>query len=177
MPRKFLRTALGALILAAACNPAGEVSPPPTTTTTTTVPLTADQAAVEFNSCLSEQGLVVPDIPVDDHGRPDLSELADVPGQNPALWSAALSNCAAVIVANGALDLSSEPELAEAVRTRLAAFSACMRTQGVEAFPDPPEDFDGKSVPFPPEAIPVGDPELAAAAEACALSMDAEPSG
>ena len=137
----------------------------------------SDQAAVEFNSCLSEQGLVVPDIPVDDHGRPDLSELADVPGQSPALWRAALSNCAAVMVANGALDLSSEPELAEAVRTRLAAFSACMRTQGVEAFPDPPEDFDGTSVPFPPEAIPVGDPDLATAAEACTLSMNAEPSG
>ena len=60
-----------------------------------------------------------------------------------------MTACAAVIVANGALDLSADPELAEAVRTRLVAFSACMRSQGVEGFPDPPADFDGTTPPFP----------------------------
>ena len=152
-----------------------EVSPVTTAITTTTVPLTATEAVAEFNSCMGDQGLVVPEVTVDDDGRPDLSALADVPDQNPEAWGAALSSCAAVIVANGALDLSSKPELAEAVRTRLAAYSTCMRSQGVEAFPDPPDDFDGTTAPFPNEAIPAGDPELATAAEACALSVDAGP--
>ena len=93
MPRKLLRTALGALILAAACNTAGKVSRrPPATTTTTTVPLTANQAAAEFNSCLGEQGLVVPDIPVDDARAARPVRVGRVSGQNPAGWRAALSS-------------------------------------------------------------------------------------
>ena len=174
MARKLLRTALAALVMAA-CSPGVEVSPvtTTTTTTTTTVPPTATEAAAEFNSCLGDHGLVVPDIPVDDGGRPDLSALAGMSDQNPEAWRAALSACAGVIVTNGALDLSSSPELAEAVRSRLVAFSTCMRSQGVDAFPDPSGDFDGTTVPFPLEAIPAGDPELATAAEACALSVGA----
>ena len=179
MPPKLLRSALvrttlGALVLAVACSPGVEVIPVTTTTTTTTqVPLSPTEAADEFKACLDDQGLAVPEIPVDDAGRPDLSALAEMSDQNPDAWRAALSACAAVIVTNGALDLSSNPELAEAVRSRLVAFSTCMRSQGVEAFPDPPEDFDGTTVPFPLEVIPAGDPELAIAAEACALSVGA----
>ena len=148
-----------------------------TTTTTTTVPLSPVEAADEFNSCLGDQGLALPDIPVDDGGRPDLSALAELSDQNPEAWRAALSTCAGVIVTYGALDLSSNPELAAAVRSLLFVFSTCMRSQGVDDFPDPSEDFDGTSVPFPLEGIPAGDPELAAAAEACALSVGAGTTG
>jgi hypothetical protein len=81
-----------------------------------------------------------------------------------------------VIVANGALDLSADPELAEAVKAQLLAFSACMRSQGVEGFPDPPPDFDGTTPPFPLAAIPSGDPEFGAAVDACALAVGAAPS-
>lgn len=179
MPRKLLKLALGATVLAAACSPRAEVSPVTTTTTstTTTVSLSPTEAADEFDSCLGDQGLVVSEIPVDEDGRPDLSALAEMSDQNPEAWRAALSACAVVIVTNGALELSSNPELAEAVRSQLVAFSTCMRSQGVEAFPDPAEGFDGTTVPFPPEMIPIGDPELATAAEGCALSVGAGPTG
>ena len=46
-----------------------------------------------------------------------------------------------------ALDLGAAPELAAAVRAELLAFSACMRSQGVEGFPDPAADFDGVKPP------------------------------
>ena len=166
------RWSLAALVMAtASCNAAAQL-PPATTipTTTTTVPLTPAEAAAEFHSCLTQQGLTVPDVPLDDQGRPDLSALADASAQNSAQWHEALTACAAVIVANGALDLSADPALAEAVRTRLMAFSACMRSQGVESFPDPPADFDGTSPPFLLSAIPVADPELAPAIEACVVA-------
>ena len=125
-----------------------------------------------FRSCLTDQGLIIPEIPLDEKGRPDLSALADATRQDPNVWQEALTNCAAVVVADGALDLSAEPELAEAVRGRLLAFSACMRSQGVEDFPDPPPNFDGNAPPFPVSAIPGADPELANAAEACSSRVE-----
>jgi hypothetical protein len=177
MSSKSIRPAVIALVLAAvACNQSGQ-TPSVTTvaTTTTTRPLTAEQAAGEFRSCLSDRGLNVPDLPLDQAGRPDLSALADSVDQSSEEWREALTACAAVIVANGSLDLSAVPELADAVRAQLLAFSACMRSQGVEGFPDPPADFDGTVPPFPFAAIPSDDPELAAAAEACALAVGGAP--
>lgn len=179
MQWKSLGPALGALVLVTvACNLGNEL-PSVTTvaTTTTTAPLTAEQAATEFHSCLTDQGLVLPAFPTDDNGRPDLSALTEAVDQNSAEWRDALAACATVIVSNGALDLSADPELAEAVTTRLMVFSTCMRSQGVEAFPDPPADFDGTTPPYPLTAIPASDPEFTTAAEACALTVGAGPSG
>lgn len=175
MQSKTTRPVLVALVLSAvACN-LGPATPPVTTiATTTTMPLTSEQAAAAFQSCLADHGFNVPDLPLDDAGRPDLSALADSVDQNSVEWRDALTSCVAVIVANGALDLSAVPELAEAVRAELLAFSACMRSQGVEAFPDPPADFDGTTPPFPLDSIPSDDPELGTAAEACALTVGAE---
>ena len=144
-------------------------TPVPSTTTT---PLTREEAVFLFHSCLTDQGLIVPEIPVDENGRPDLSALADATRQDPDVWQEALTNCAAVVVANGVLDLSADPRLAEAVRGRLLAFSACMRSRGVEDFPDPPPDFDGTAPPFPVSAVPVSDPDLSKAAEACASTVE-----
>ena len=179
MHSKSIRPGMVAFVLATlACNPSGQ-TPSATTvaTTTTTAPLTAEEAAAEFHSCLNDRGLNVPDLPLDENGRPDLSALANTIDQSSEDWRAGLTACAAVIVANGSLDLSAVPELAEGVRVQLLAYSACMRSQGVEAFPDPPADFDGTLPPFPLAAIPSDDPELGAAAEACALAVGAEPAG
>lgn len=176
MQSKTTRPVLVALVLAAvACN-LSSATPSVTTIapTTTTVPLTAQQAAIAFHSCLADHGFNVPDLPFDDAGRPDLSALADSVDQSSADWRDALTSCAAVIVSNGALDLSAVPELAESVRAQLLAFSACMRSQGVEGFPDPPADFDGTTAPYPLDSIPSDDPELGTAAGACALTVGAE---
>ena len=169
------------LLTPVACTAAGL---PATTTlpassslaTTTTIALTPEQAAGEFQACLIDRGLTVPQISLDSNGRPDLSALADATRQGSAEWQEALTACAAVIVANGVLDLSAEPDLAEVVRRGLTAFSACMRSQGVEDFPDPPADFDGTSPPFPISTLPVTDPELGTAAETCAATIGSETS-
>ena len=177
MQSKATRPVLVALVLAAvACNVSPE--PPVITTsasTTTTVPLTAQQAVVVFQSCLADRGFNVPNLPFDDAGRPDLSVLADLGDQHSPEWREALASCAAVIVANGALDLGAVPDLAAAVRAELLAFSACMRSQGVEDFPDPAPDFDGTTPPFPLDSIPSDDPDLKTAAEACALTVGEVP--
>lgn len=168
---------MGALVLlTVSCSPSAE--PPPVSTATTSTaaaPLTAEQAVAEFQSCLADQGLIVPDLPLDEGGRPDLSALADSVDKNSIEWRDAMTACAGVMASNGALDLSGNPELAEAVRARLVAFSTCMRSQGVEAFPDPPADFDGTTPPFPLSRIPMADPDLGSAAEACVPAVGASP--
>jgi hypothetical protein len=177
MRSKLTRPVLVALVLAAvACNLSPE--PPVITTsapTTTTVPLTAREAVVGFQSCLDDRGFSVPSLPLDGAGRPDLSALADLVDQSSPEWREALATCAAVIVANGALDLAGVPDLAEAVRAELLAFSACMRSQGVEDFPDPAPDFDGTRPPFAVDSIPSDDPELGTAAENCAPTVGEVP--
>ena len=182
MQSKSTRPVLVALVLVAfvlagvACNLSPETPSVTTSTpTTTTVPLTAQQAVVAFQSCLNDRGFAVPEVPLDDGGRPDLSLLADSIDQSSEEWREALASCAAVIVANGALDLAAVPDLAEAVRAQLLAFSACMRSQGVEGFPDPAPDFDGTTPPFPLDSVPSDDPELGPAAEACGLIVGTEP--
>jgi hypothetical protein len=144
-------------------------------TTTTTTPLTPDQVVVAFQDCLANHGVIVADLPLDEHGRPDLSVLADAIDPNSVAWKDALTVCSAVITANGGLGLAGEPDLSDAVMNHLVAFSACMRSEGVEDFPDPPADFDGTSPPFPISAIPVGDPDLGPAAETCAGAVEDRP--
>ena len=159
-----------------ACTPVA-VSPSETSvaTTTMTAPLTAEEAVAAFQGCLAEQGVIVADLPLDENGRPDLSVVADAIDPNSVGWKDALTLCAPVITANGGLELGGEPELFEAVVNQLIAFSACMRSEGVEDFPDPPPDFDGTTPPFPISAIPVGDPDLGPATEACAGAVESRP--
>lgn len=168
---------LVALVLAgAACNVTPE-APVITTSapTTTPVPMTSQEAVGVFRSCLVDRGFNVPDLPLDGAGRPDLSALADLVDPGSPEWQEALASCAAVIVGNGALDLGGVPDLAEAVKAELLAFSNCMRTQGVEGFPDPAPGFDGTGPPFPLESIPADDPQLGTAAEICARTVGEVP--
>jgi len=173
MQSKLTRPVLVALFVAAAACSVSPESPVVATSaaTTTTVPLTAQEAVALFHSCLADRGFSLPNIPLDDAGRPDLSGLGNQVDQSSPAWREALASCAALIVTHGALDLAGVPELAEAVRAELQAFSACMRSQGVEGFPDPAPDFDGVKPPFPLESIPADDPELGTAAENCALAV------
>lgn len=143
--------------------------------TTTTVPLTPQESVEVFRSCLIDLGFSVPDLPLDGAGRPDLSALANLVDAGSPAWQDALASCAAVLVGSGALDLGGVPDLAEAVVADLQAFSICMRSQGVEGFPDPAPGFDGIGPPFPLESIPADDPQLGAAAEVCAQTVGEVP--
>jgi hypothetical protein len=172
------RLALPWFLLLVACTtgpqPAASTSVP---TTTTTVPATPQGAATSFQACLTGRGFDVPEIPLDDDGRPDLSVLGPSIDQTSSEWRSAISACAGDLTQSGALDLSDQPELAAAVTAELRTFSTCMRSQGVEEFPDPRPDFDGSTPPYPLADIPITDPDLAPAIEACASVVGTNPLG
>ena len=168
---------LVALVLSGvACNVTPE-APLITTSasTTTTVPLTSQESVDVFRSCLIDRGFSVPDLPLDGAGRPDLSTLANLVEAGSPEWQEALASCAAALVGSGALDLGGVPDLAKAVAAELLAFSTCMRSQGVEGFPDPAPGFDGTGPPFPLQSIPADDPQLGAAAEVCVQTVGKVP--
>ena len=82
----------------------------------------------------------------------------------------ALAICSASLN-TGALDLGAEDELREEINEELREFSRCMRANGVTDFPDPVPGFTGVGAPYSVAEIPYGDPNLAAAAQACRASV------
>ncbi len=170
--------------LVAACTSAGRPRQTPDTTTTvastTSVTLSGEEAAAEFAACLEERGVVVPDLPTDEGSgagrpRPDLGGLATSNDPASAGFRAALNDCAPLLVSNGVLLLAGYPELAAAVKHQLGLFSECMRDQGVEEFPDPDSAFDGTGPPFLAAAVPLADPDLAAAIDYCSTRLGLAP--
>jgi hypothetical protein len=143
-------------------------------TTTTIVVLSIEEAIAEFQVCLSGHGIEAV-VPLGDDGRPDLTALGLALGQNLPELREALADCAVLLASSGALDLNGEPVLREAVRTQLTNFSTCMRSQGVEEFPDPEAQFDGTAVPYPVIDLPINDPEFGSAIDACAAAVGVDP--
>lgn len=173
MRRSF---ALVAILLVSACTGrTTTITSAATTVTTavTTTTLAMDQALSEFRACLEGQGVVVPDLPLSESGRPDLGPLAIANDPSSAGFRSALADCATILAANGILDLGDDTELKAEVRRQLERFAVCMRDSGVEGFPDPVEGFDGQGVPFP--VIPMTDPELGRAIDICSTALGIAP--
>ncbi len=161
------------LLLPACTGPTTATTLAPTTTVATTTTLVVEEAVAAFRSCLESRDVVVPDLPIDEAGRPDLGPLATANDISTNAFRTALSDCATILAANGVLDANSSAELAEEVRQQLRRFSECMREAGVEEFPDPVDGFAGQGLPFP--SIPIADPELAAAIETCSTALGFAP--
>ncbi len=139
----------------------------PTTTTTATVTLGPEAATVEFTACMRDQGIEVPDIRLDDQGRPMLDDAFAAADPSSLELRGALATCASILTQSGALDLSTDPELQALIVEQLKVFSECMRDEGVTEFPDPSPGFDGTGSPFPLERIPLTDPAFQDAVIAC----------
>lgn len=160
-------------LLAAACapTPAGPSPTDPLPTTTTTVPPTTTTVDIQttvhsLEACLAEQGFPVEPILIDSSGRPLVEPLlADLSLTDPAAVEA-LGECAHHL-SGGALDLSGEPLLRARVVGLLQEFAECMRSLGVDEFPDPVADFAGVGSPYPADQVPYDHPGLSAAGEAC----------
>jgi hypothetical protein len=165
-------------VVVAACIAGPAVTEVATTTTvpttTTIVVLSIEEAIAQFQVCLSGHGIDVI-VPLGDDGRPDLTALGLTLGENLSELREALADCAALLAMSGALDLNGEPVLREAVRAQLTNFSVCMRSQGVEEFPDPEAQFDGTAVPYPIISLPITDPEFGSAIDACAATVGVDP--
>jgi hypothetical protein len=168
--------ALVAILLVSACTGrTTTITSAATTVTTavTTTTLAMDQALSEFRACLEDQGVVVPDLPLSESGRPDLGPLAIANDASSGGFRSALADCATILAANGILDLGDDAELKAEVRRQLERFAVCMRDSGVEGFPDPVEGFAGQGVPFP--VIPMTDPELGRAIDTCSTALGIAP--
>lgn len=158
--------------VAAACIQAPASSPTLPTTPTTTIPSTTTTTVVpvnavdDFQFCLAEGGIEVGEVVLDAFGRPRLDlALADVDLTDPTN-SELVATCSSVL-SFGALDLSDTPLLRSQVVEILAAFSVCVRSQGVDGFPDPVPGFNGIGGPYPLAEIPYGDPDFQTALTIC----------
>ncbi|HUO45521.1 MAG TPA: hypothetical protein VM470_01675 [Acidimicrobiia bacterium] len=173
MPRRLVLVLLGIV----ACTGPGSVTTIPTTAVppTTNTTLTPQLAIADFSTCMEERGVVVPDLPIGENGRPDLGGLAIANDVSTSGFRAALNDCSPILAAAGLLDLTGQPELAAAVYRQLQRFAECMRGAGVEGFPDPSPDFAGGEPPFPLETLPRTDPELAGAVELCSTELGIAP--
>ena len=139
----------------------------PSTTTTAAVTLGPEAATVEFTACMRDQGIEIPDIRLDDQGRPMLDDAFAAADPSSLELRGALATCASILTQSGALDLSTDPELQALIVEQLKVFSECMRDEGVTEFPDPSPGFDGTGSPFPLERIPLTDPAFQDAVIAC----------
>jgi hypothetical protein len=121
---------------------------------------------------MADAGSTLADIPLDEQGRPDLSSLVNDVSTDGA-FRQALTECASLL--GSYLSLESKPGLEAMVRDQLVRYAQCMRASGVEGFPDPAIDFDGTTPPFPPEQVPLADPEFGVAVDACAAALAVAP--
>ena len=122
-----------------------------------------------LHACLRDRGIEVPDVPVDADGRPILSAdlVEGVDTQSPE-FTAAFAACVPLLTAASPVDLGADPELQAVVIDSLRRFSACMRDNGVEGFPDPAPGWDGNGSPYPvADAFDTADPDVDAALEEC----------
>lgn len=166
--------------LAVACTPTGvttttvgtsttgSTAPPPTDPAPPASPTPA-VALDAFRSCMAEAGHPVGPLELDPTGHLR-AETISVDPADPEMRSA-LSACAGLLVLGGALDLADDPALAREVRARLVTFAACMRAEGIGAFPDPVEPLTGTEAAFVPEEVPSDAPGFDDAVDTCLQEM------
>lgn len=165
--RRFL-VCLWALVFACSAPGPSEVVETTLPPTTTTVPPAGPEEALErIRACLGEAGFPT-ELTVGEDGQPDFSALVGEATIEPG-FRRALTQCAAPLLVF--LELEHAPGLLALIEAQFLRFAECMRSSGVEDFPNPDPGFDGSVPPFPSEQIPRTDPEFAAAVEACAAAL------
>jgi hypothetical protein len=174
MPRPLLLLVIAAVLSACVQQPsetpdggAGGGSIEPASTTTTLGRLGIEQATLKFGSCMRSQGVDTPDIRLDAQGRPILDDLRSGVDTSSVEFRRALTECASILTGAGALDLRRDPELQTVIVGQLGAFAECVRSQGIEGFPDPDPAFSGVGSPFPSDEVPFTDPGFDAAIATC----------
>ena len=128
-----------------------------------------EEGLLLFTACMRDQGVEVPDVPVDADGRPILSsDLVERVDTESPEFAVAFAGCVPLLTAASPVDLGADPELQAAVIDSLRRFSVCMRNNGVEEFPDPAPGWDGNGSPYPvADAFDTSDPDVDAALEEC----------
>ena len=140
----------------------------PQVTTTAGSDLAADEALLQFSQCMRDEGIPLPDIPIDEDGAPVLDpSLLDVIDVESDEFNEAFATCQPILSASGAFNIDIDPELEALIMDQLFAFSQCMRDNGFDDFPDPGE-VGGGAPPYPLAVFTqLSDPEFEAAVELC----------
>ena len=137
-----------------------------TTVATTTTTFSPADARLAFVNCLSDAGVELPTGAFDADGAPRLGPIAESLDTTDSAVQGAVAECSPLLAAAQAADLAADPEVRNLVIEQLAAFTQCMRDQGVADFPDP----DGESPvdePYAPEEVPFSAPGFDAAMATC----------
>ena len=161
-------------VLAVGCSPSsssGSTTTVPTAVSTTaaittTTSLSPSEARSSFVDCLSEGGLEVPSAAFDVDGTPRLGVLAGSLDTTDPAVQAAIAECSPLLSAAQVVDLAADPEVRNLVMEQLAAFTQCMRDQGIAEFPDPADGLPDDS-PYPLEDVPFAEPGFDEALATC----------
>ncbi len=125
----------------------------------------ADSTALRYAGCMRSHG--VPDLP--DPSANGGIQIAAAPSNRDLTPQAPAFQTAAKACRKLGPGLGGPPHpLSAAQRTRLIAFSQCMRTHGVPSFPDPTFPASGGAlIGAPPTAFNAGSPAFKRAMAAC----------
>lgn len=172
----LLLTLTGCVSVADGPSPTDPLSMTTTTviaTTTTTV--TLEQGLANYRDCLAERGVPMEEVQLDGRGRPRMALAMSELDFSDRVVLDGLNVCGPEL-STGALDLSADPALRDLVQAGLEDLAACLRSQGVDAYPDPVPRFDGLGSPFPVDRIPWTDPDLGDAVAVCSRRLGASSS-
>ncbi len=170
-----MRSTLGLLlcVVLVGCSPSSSndstttvVTTVPTTAATTTTTLSPPDARAAFVTCLADQGVEIPADGFDADGVPRLGVIAESLHTTSTAVQAAVAECAPLLSAAQAADLAADPEVRILVIEQLAAFTQCMRDQGVTDFPEPDADAPG-DVPYALDDVPFSAPGFEEALATC----------
>lgn len=152
------------------------VAPPADADTATPEPREGDvpdpgAAMAAFVRCMNEAGVTIDGVRVDATGHAVLTDMAKASDVATPQFRDALSRCGPGLVAAGLLSLAGDEDLSTVLIDELRQFTACMRREGVEAFPAPLPGFEGTGPAFDPAAVPFDDPELPDALDVCRAAL------
>lgn len=140
----------------------------PQQATTTIADVAADEALIQFSQCMRDEGIPLPDIPIDEDGAPVLDPaLLDVIDVESDEFNDAFAKCQPILSSSAAFNVEIDPELEAVIMDQLFTFSQCMRDNGFDDFPDPGE-VGGGAPPYPLTVFTqLSDPDFEAAVELC----------
>lgn len=161
----FRVTPVTVVLCLAACVPSADGPSTMAESTTTTLPpatsttLGPADSVAAFVGCLQERGVDTSAVAIIGEPATDLGSLASVLETSDPAVQAAVAECAELLSAAQIAHLTGDPEVRTLVADQLGLFAECMRTEGIEGFPDPLLEplprFDPESVPFDTEGFEV----------------------
>lgn len=153
-----------AALSTAACGSSSHTS---TTTSSTPSAASAVSDAYRFAACMRNHGVSnFPDPTVSDSGNQQKIAI-HVVGPNGPGFKAAATACRGILPAPSKADLAAQAAAQQAHKRDLLSFAHCMRSHGINGFPDPDDQGDLTLSMITAAGIDLHAPQVAVAARAC----------